>query len=371
MTTSHHADKRVFHALDAARGIAALVVVVYHLPNAMRGNGFGSGHLAVDFFFGLSGFVLAHAYLGKLSSGQMSLREFALVRLIRLYPLYLFSLLMLLVFLAGMLALSKPIPWSTQALAGKLPFALLMLPSPSGDPQGYLYPFNVAAWSILFELGINLVFAMFCARILNSRTRWAVVIVSGLLFALQLIWQDEVGGASWNTLLAGVPRVFFSFFLGIQIHEWHSRRAATRPAKQGLWSLIALAVLFGCLYAPAHLWFKLAAIFVIFPVLIMVLSFAELPRGKVGDGLAQLGVLSYAIYVVHGTVLQVWMSGYAAAGLPLPTSGLTFMLLIGAVLAVSWLADRWFDRPVRSWLQAMLRRRFNSGSARALPASRP
>ena len=75
MITSTHADKRVFHALDAGRGIAALVVVLFHLPAAMRGEGFGNAHLAVDFFFGLSGFVLAHAYLGKLSSGQMSLRE--------------------------------------------------------------------------------------------------------------------------------------------------------------------------------------------------------------------------------------------------------------------------------------------------------
>ena len=133
---------------------------------------------------------------------------------------------------------------------------------------------------------------------------------------------------------------------------------------------MALAVLFGCLYAPASLWLKLVAIFAIFPVLIIVLSMAELPEGRTGQALQQLGVLSYAIYVIHGTVLLVWMSWYAAKGLALPTSGAVLALLVGAVIGVGWVADRWFDRPVRSWLQATLRR-LNSGSARALQAPRP
>ena len=115
------------------------------------------------------------------------------MRVIRLYPLYLFSLVMLLVFLAGMAVFEQPTPWSSAALAGKLPFALLMLPSPYLDPHGYLYPFNVAAWSIFFELGINLVFALWAKRILSARFRWAVILVSGLLFCAQLICPGRSG----------------------------------------------------------------------------------------------------------------------------------------------------------------------------------
>jgi len=356
--SSTSTDKRVFHALDAGRGIAALVVVVFHLPVAMRGHGFGNAHLAVDFFFGLSGFVLAHAYLGKLASGKMGLAEFAMVRLVRLYPLYLLSLTAVLVWLAGMVALGKPIPWSGQALAGKLPFALLMLPSPSLDPNGYLYPFNIAAWSILFEVGINLVLAMACLRGLGTRSRWAVVVLSGAVLAVQMLVQGELGGASWNNVIAGIPRVFFSFFLGVQIYEWHQRRAAAAPpAIQGYWALVPLGLLLACLYAPDHLWLQLLTVFVFSPLLIMTLSRTELPAGRLGNALQRAGVLSYAVYVLHGTVLLAWMGWHAAAGMPLPTSALTMVGLLAAVLGLSWMADRWFDRPVRVAMLALVHQR--------------
>jgi len=344
-------DKRVFHAMDAGRGIAALVVVIYHVPLALRGEAFDSGDLAVDFFFALSGFVLAHVYNDQLVSGRMGLWKFMTARLVRLYPLYLLSLLTLLVILGVLSALSLPIPWSNTALLGKLPFALVMLPSPTLDPQGYLYPFNIAAWSILLELIVNLVFAIFCRPLQNPRIRWAIIGVSGSLLALQLLLQDELGGASWNLFPAGLLRVCFSFFLGMQIHAWHQSRGASLPRLHPAWSLLALVVLLGCLYAPASTWLKLAAIFVIFPVLLWVLSATELPVGRLSAGLRELGVMSYAVYMMHGPVLFTWtrlQPNLDAAGMPVVWA---IVLLLVAVVLASWAADRLFDRPVRGLLQ--------------------
>lgn len=171
-------DKRVFHALDAGRGIAALVVVIFHLPASVRGSAFGSGELAVDFFFALSGFVLAHVYNDQLATGRINVRQFMVARLVRLYPLYLLSLLTLLIALVCLRVFSQPIPWSNTALLGKLPFALFMLPLPTLDPDGYLYPFNVAAWSILLEIAVNLLFAIFWKLLQSARVRWALIAVS-------------------------------------------------------------------------------------------------------------------------------------------------------------------------------------------------
>ncbi|HSU20770.1 MAG TPA: acyltransferase [Variovorax sp.] len=352
--------RRVFHALDAARGLAALVVVLYHIPGSFRGTHFGSGYLAVDFFFGLSGFVLAHAYLERLGTGRMTLREFAVARLIRLYPLYALSLAVLLAILAVMAATGLPLPWSPIALAGKLPFAVAMLPSPTLDVEAYLYAFNIPAWSILFELAVNLLFALVARPLRHARTRWGLIAVSGAILALQIRTQHDLGGDTWHTLAAGVPRVCFSFFVGVQIHEWLRHRHAG-TSLHPLWSVPALGVLLACLCGPDRHWLVLASIFLVFPALIATLALGDVPGGIAGRALRRLGVLSYAVYMLHGPMLMIWATWFAAPGWPAATRVAGLAVLLAAVVAASWLADVWVDAPVRArlgrWARARAGRR--------------
>lgn len=354
--TTSNEQRRTFHALDAARGIAALIVVLHHLPVPFRGTFVGSGFLAVDLFFGLSGFVLAHAYLNRLVSGRLGLREFMVARLVRLYPLYLLSLLAILALSAGMYLASIPLPWSALAVAGKLPFAVLMLPSPTLDWHGYLYPFNIAAWSIFMEMGVNFLFAIICRPISRPRTRWVVIGISGSVLFAQLLMQDVLGGASWDLLAAGIPRVCFSFFLGIQIHEWLKHRHHASPIHSG-WTLLSLGLLLAILCAPDHLWIKLVAIFGIFPVLILVLGSSDVPRGLAGTALRKLGVLSYAIYMMHGPVLFAWLMLYLTPDVWTTKPALVAAPLLVCVVVVSWATDRWLDAPIRAWVVQYLRNR--------------
>jgi len=76
-----------FEMLDLLRGIAALAVLIYHSAHFLGGQLLPGGYLAVDLFFMLSGFVIAHNYDSKIAAG-MTLREFMLVRGIRLFPCY-------------------------------------------------------------------------------------------------------------------------------------------------------------------------------------------------------------------------------------------------------------------------------------------
>ncbi|MEJ7685963.1 MAG: acyltransferase [Variovorax sp.] len=350
-------DKHHFQSLDAARGAAALVVVLYHWEN-FSGQWFDSGFLAVDFFFGLSGFVLAHAYAGKLCNGTINARQFMVARVVRLYPLYLLGLLLLLAVLGFRLAMGLDLPWSTNAMIGKLPSAFLMLPSPSLDVRGFLYPFNIPAWSILFELLVNLFFAVFCRQLMVPRIRWTLIAVSGALLAIQLLGLGvEEGGPTWNTLAFGIPRVVFSFFVGVQLYEWHRRGGGPARAtkRQGSWSLGALALLIACLIGPSAPLMHAFAIFFIFPALIWTLASSSLPSGRAGAALRELGVVSYALYMLHSSVgllyataLQRWSlapDAWPAAVIPL------LVLLVVA----SWAGIRWFDRPVRGLLQRGLR----------------
>jgi len=84
-----HIERKHFEVLDGLRGMAALAVVIFHFMELIapdsNHNFIGHGFLAVDFFFCLSGFVIAYAYDGRI--GKLGLAEFFRSRLVRLHPL--------------------------------------------------------------------------------------------------------------------------------------------------------------------------------------------------------------------------------------------------------------------------------------------
>src|ERR1700712_3139318 len=82
-------SREQFIALAGLRGVAALVVVTWHASQVF-GFQISGGYLSVDFFFLLSGWVLAHAYGARLTS-TMSAWDFFRARLVRLYPVYLLT----------------------------------------------------------------------------------------------------------------------------------------------------------------------------------------------------------------------------------------------------------------------------------------
>src|SRR6218665_3646823 len=79
-----------YSSLDGLRGIAALAVALFHLPIAMSLYAsplIREAYVAVDFFFVLSGFVIAHAYTTRLNSAD-AVRDFVIRRVGRLWPLH-------------------------------------------------------------------------------------------------------------------------------------------------------------------------------------------------------------------------------------------------------------------------------------------
>ncbi len=143
-------DRRTFHTLDALRGIAALAVVCFH----RREGRFPSAYLAVDLFYVMSGFVLAYAYDSRFAAG-LSWRRFMAQRLIRLWPLYALGVIITLV--SAVLA-------GDQKAWAQAPLQFLFLPAQPGPDHAPLYPLNLPAWSLMFELAINFVWAVFGAR---------------------------------------------------------------------------------------------------------------------------------------------------------------------------------------------------------------
>lgn len=195
-SATHFADTKPHYALlDGLRGVAALLVVWYHV---FEGYQFASGsaiireinhgYLAVDFFFILSGFVIGYAYDDRWGK-TLTLGKFFRRRLIRLHPMVVMGALIgLVMFILQGAVTWEGTPASVPAMMIALLCGLLMIPALPGcgyevRGNGEMFPLNGPAWSLFFEYIGNILYALFIRRF---STR-ALAILAGILSIL-LLW---------------------------------------------------------------------------------------------------------------------------------------------------------------------------------------
>jgi peptidoglycan/LPS O-acetylase OafA/YrhL len=331
--------KKRYFTLDGLRGIAALLVVVFHTGYRLGSWMPRFGYLAVDLFFLLSGFVLAVSYEPRLSAG-MGLKSFFVARTIRLYPVYFIGLI-----LGGLVAplnLLWPMPVG-EIGSGEL-LGLFGLPS-GAKHADLIFPVNVPLWSIFFEFWLaNLTFGLFRGR---PSKHWlaAIIITSGILLIVseKLFYTMDVG-ARWNSLFWGVPRVFFSFYLGVALARVHHRLPTSFGAPPTLLMLSVPALLSMPLSARLGHVYELLCVFVMFPIVILLGSNIAETRPRLG---AALGEASYALYAVHFPLylLGVWL----LAQFSLEPSWKWQVIFLPIVFAFAWQVSR-VDLRIRQWL---------------------
>jgi peptidoglycan/LPS O-acetylase OafA/YrhL len=348
-------DARTFVTLDGLRGIAALCVAFGHARFMYAGAPtelFSKSYLAVDFFFILSGFVLEHAY-GEAIQGGMLLGQFLALRIIRLYPLYVLALL-----LSAVLALLQPA--GAIAETADWPFALLLIPSPFSND--HLFPINIPAWSLFFEIIANLAFAT-AGRLLSTRILAAFVASAAvaMLLGVHFGWGGFGGnaaidvGVNWSSIGGGFIRVAFSFFAGVLIYRIWLRRT---PRFQ-VHPVVIAALLFALLMAypeishqPA---FDLALAMIAFPIIVF-LGASSVPGKRIGKWLSWFGGISYGIYVLQMfavTFIQWAVATYDGTKFK-GVSAPSVIVSIGSLIVLATVCDVYFDRPVRRLIKATL-----------------
>lgn len=335
-----------YRLLDELRGIAAVIVLVFHIGT--RGGGpvlFQNGHLAVDFFFMLSGFVIAEAYERRLQ-GSMSVGGFAVRRLIRMAPV---AMLGALIGGAYLLARHAAAPTRSDPLAEVLAanaLNLLILPKLwHGSATGWeLFPANGPLWSLFFEIVINIVWA----AILVQRTTRALVLLVAASAALLVVCGLHFGTVhlGWEvpSLLGGVARVSFGFGAGLLLH----RRRAWLPVmdRRAAWLALAALVYFLALPLTTVGW-TLAVVLVCLPAVMVVAVSAG--REAVLPGGALLGRLSYPAYGLHLPLIAL-VCGALKYGRGGGGANWSMLLLVPFLLALSYAALVLFDEPLRTWL---------------------
>ncbi|MBC2666898.1 acyltransferase [Novosphingobium flavum] len=325
--------------LDGMRGLAAFgVAFFYHARSLFPEGALDSGNrlldwphvygwLFVDLFFVLSGYVFAHAYLGRDAlRSEADLTDFAVARFARLYPLHFVMLLVAVLAYAGKAA-NTPLAFLAH---------LFMLQAMVQPVAG---TFIGPAWSLSVEVVCYLLFAMAAVR--GPRT---LVGVTGAAVALgaALLLRDASTEA-WSA--DNFPRGFLGFFLGQAL--WHLR---ARLARVPGWALLAVMA-FGAWLPPEGPWGA------ILPFALLVFPAALLFGLRQGllecRPLIWLGDRSYAIYLIHlvpRDLFLAWHGPLAGAGLGGIVLGHVVFAAVSLLLAD--LAFRWIEMPARRLIRA-------------------
>lgn len=357
MTESTQASQRI-HELDALRGIAALGVVFWHYGAhfhayplaALLHPFYNAGFLLVDFFFVLSGFVIARAYWKQ--PRQWRFGRNVISRLARLYPLHLFSLLVC----AGLLLTVPPaagpddiVPKHNDARHFLLNLLLL---NQSGLQDGW--SFNTPAWSISTEFIINVFFLAFIALRPRARVAACAIVVTVLL--VLAITQRPWLSASYalGVVDLNLARCSLGFGAGVAIHlgiAWLPplRKLTSHPLLATLLGAVALVgmttimLAVGRHPAPSAYALSIAAA----AGCVLFVPFSSALRWLLNRRpLVYLGDISYSTYLIHYPI-QLAIYAISLRSSVDFASPLVLAIYVAAVLAVSALTHRYLEVPAQ------------------------
>ena len=370
-----------YELLDGLRGVAALMVLIYHIfegfafAEGFNGAGEGiittlnHGHIAVDFFFILSGFVISYAYDDRWN--KMTIGSFFKRRLIRLHPMLVMGVII------GVIAFAiegfktwngeaTPISWVMLAML----LTMFMIPAIPGAGyevrgNGEMFPLNGPMWSLFFEYIGNILYALFIRR-LSTKLLALFAVVLGLLHAWFYVFdisQYNCVGVGWTidtvNFWGGMLRMLFPFTVGMLL----ARTFKPCKIKGAFWicSLILIVI-----FALPFISFKPEAISMnalyevlciafIFPLIVWI-GASGIAKGEATKRVNKfLGDISYPLYIVHYPIMYIfykWLikNEYYS----LEQTWLIPLLVVLSSIVLAYALLKLYDEPVRRWLSSKL-----------------
>ena len=319
-------------------------------PYVQRWFYFPNSFLAVDFFFCLSGFIIAYSYERRILNG-MSLADFSVARLIRLYPLYFlgsaFGLLSALM-LTHAYSRNHLTPGE---LLTTVALSSLLLPDLRDVWANHnVFPLNGPAWSLFFELFANLVF-WFMIRSRLAGKVWLLG-VAGTCLAMLSLYKGPLAeaGAFSQSFTQGFARVGFSFCMGVVVFRLRGTRRIAPVAALAVVFLLGGMLLTRGKIVEQHAT-QLFFVAIVSPLVVYLGSLVKLPVAA--EPLCSfLGDFSYPLYILHQPFLLIW-GGHTAhrlsAAHPVATQ-LSIPVFCFAVAAITWCVGAFYDTPIRARL---------------------
>lgn len=365
--------KKHYEILDGLRGVAAIIVVAFHVFEAFTGGNrfkqiINHGYLAVDFFFLLSGFVVAYAYDDRW--GKMTQWEFYKRRLIRLQPMVIMGMIIGAMFyyfqasdilfpmIAGMEV------WKV-ILTMIIGFTLLPVP-PSMEIRGWgeMHPLDGPAWSLFFEYIANILYALFFRKFSNKLLGVFVFIFAAMLINYTVFGPkgDVIGGWSLNLeqMNVGFTRLLYPFFAGILL----SRLGKLIHIKGAFWVcslLIAIVLMVPRIGDENSLWmnglYESFCIILIFPLIVSIGAGGEIKNPFSLKICKVLGDISYPIYITHYPLIYWYTAWVVDNKISLEDGYIVGIGVLVASIVLAYLCLKLYDEPVRNWLQSKFQKR--------------
>jgi peptidoglycan/LPS O-acetylase OafA/YrhL len=376
-----------YHALDSWRGICACMVALFHfdvishlsfLPLTRH------AYLFVDFFFVLSGFVIAANYRSRLAEG-FGTGRFLILRLGRIYPLHLVTLLLFI-----------PIDAAKDGIGPNLLQAIvtnvLLLQGLGVNPQNWL---NFASWSISAEFAAYVIFAAVVSRIGPAVWPWLLPIIAGPI-VLATVSADGMNA----TYDYGLVRCLYGFALGVLAFGLRERfavlRAGLTPSAETLLETASFLLVIGYASVAGRSGTLQVASPVVFTLVVLVFAreAGAVSRRLTMPFMLVIGTLTYSIYMLHPLVRAVVRAilmvierlghtdlfvSYALSSGHEPTKVVSIngSLWLGDLLQIAMLLStvllsvatyRLVEEPGRNWVRRLVDRRKVAAVPRAQPA---
>lgn len=381
------ASKPRYAILDGLRGVAALVVILFHgfetyIP-FFGTQHINHGYLVVDFFFVLSGFVIGYAYDDRWD--RMSTWSFFKRRLIRLHPMVVAGTLFgACLFFFGesdyFSLIGGTEPWKFFLC---IVLGLLMIPAGTGlDIRGWgeTNSLNGPNWSLTFEYIGNILYAFVLRRLSTVVLGMLCVASAFLTMNLALGWDvfgffaqpkyDVIGGWSItpDQMYVGFSRLLYPFLCGLLISRLLPKFITKEnPSGSPLgirggfwWASLLLVVLFavpqiGGKSCVADGLYQVFAIVVMFPVIVLIGAGSKTTDKRSAKWCETLGNLSYPLYITHFPLMYMqmaWVSSHKDS--PVWHHVVLNLGILLVAIGIAWAFLKLYDEPVRAWLKKKL-----------------
>ena len=360
-----------YHLLDGLRGVAALMVIWYHVFEGYAFAGgttidtFNHGYLAVDFFFILSGFVIGYAYDDRWGK-NFTMKDFIKRRLIRLHPMVIMG--------AVVGAITFYIQGSVQWDGTHIGISMVMLsllctiffiPAMPGvgyevRGNGEMFPLNGPCWSLFFEYIGNILYALFIRRLSNKALTIVVVLLGVALASFAIFDVSGYGniGVGWTldgvNFIGGLLRMLFPFSMGMLL----SRNFKAMKLRGAFWictlvmiALFAVPYLEGTESICTNGIYEAFCIIIAFPILLWIGASGTTTDKKSTQICKFLGDISYPIYVIHYPFMYLFYAWLIKN--QLFTLGETWQVALCVYawnILFAYLCLKLYDEPVRKYL---------------------
>lgn len=360
-----------YHLLDGLRGVAALMVIWYHVFEGYAFAGgttidtFNHGYLAVDFFFILSGFVIGYAYDDRWGK-NFTMKDFIKRRLIRLHPMVIMG--------AVVGAITFYIQGSVQWDGTHIGISMVMLsllctiffiPAMPGvgyevRGNGEMFPLNGPCWSLFFEYIGNILYALFIRRLSNKALTIVIVLLGVALASFAIFNVSGYGniGVGWTldgvNFIGGLLRMLFPFSMGMLL----SRNFKPMKLRGAFWictlvmiALFAVPYLEGTESICTNGIYEAFCIIIAFPILLWIGASGTTTDKKSTQICKFLGDISYPIYVIHYPFMYLFYAWLIKN--QLFTLGETWQVALCVYawnILFAYLCLKLYDEPVRKYL---------------------